>query len=330
METGQRLLITGVSGFTGGHLCERLASQGYIIKALVRDPSKCERYSRMGVELVKGDLRDPHAVEIAMKGVDVVYHIAALFRQENVSRKDMWDCNLEATRHLLDAAVKEGVKRFVHCSTIGVHGDVKNPPATEESPYAPGDYYQESKTEGELLALEYSAQGKLPIVVFRPGGIYGPRDIRFLKLFKAIQRGRFVMLGSGNILYQLIYIDDLVDGIILCGTKPEAVGNVYVLTGDAPFTLNEFMATIANVLGKDPPRWRIPVWPVYLAGFVCELLCKPFGINPPLYRRRVDFFRKTRSFDISKAKRELGFQPKIDPLTGLTRTAEWYRQEGLL
>ncbi len=330
MVPRNRVLITGVSGFTGGHLCERLVGDGYGVRALVRDPARCERWSRMGVDLALGDLRDQHAVDIAMKGIDVVYHIAALFRPENVSRKEMWECNVEGTRNLLDAAVREGVQRFVHCSTVGVHGDVKNPPATEESPYAPGDYYQESKTEGEKLALAYSAQGKLPIVVFRPGGIYGPRDLRFLKLFKAIKRKNFVMLGSGNVLYQLIYIDDLIDGIVLCGTRDEAVGQVYILIGESPLTLNQMVANIAQVLGVRPPWLRLPVWPVYLAGLGCEIICKPFGINPPLYRRRVDFFRKTRSFDIGKAKREWGFHPRVASLTGLKLTADWYHQEGLL
>lgn len=325
-----RILITGASGFTGGHLCERLARTGHAVRAIVRDPGQCRQLEALGVDIVRGDLRDAHSLEIAMKGISLVYHIAALFRPENVSRQDMWDINVTGTKQLLDAARKEGVQRFVHCSTIGVHGDVKHPPGTELTPYAPGDYYQESKTEGEKLVLQYSADGKLPIVIFRPGGIYGPRDMRFLKLFKAIKRKKFVMLGSGKILYQLVYIDDLVDGIILCGTRPEALGQVYILTGEHPQTLNELVQMIAQVVGAPPPKLRIPVFPVYLAGFVCELVCKPLGINPPLYRRRVDFFRKTRSFDISKAKRELDYQPKVSPHIGLKRTAEWYEQQGLL
>ncbi len=167
-------------------------------------------------------------------------------------------------------------------------------------------------------------------MVFRPGGIYGPRDLRFLKLFKAIKRKNFVMLGSGNVLYQLIYIDDLIDGIVLCGTRDEAVGQVYILTGESPLTLNQMVANIAQVLGVRPPWLRLPVWPVYLAGLGCEIICKPFRINPPLYRRRVDFFRKTRSFDISKAKNDLHFEPKTDLKSGLLRTAEWYQQQGYL
>jgi nucleoside-diphosphate-sugar epimerase len=259
--------------------------------------------------------------------MDMVYHIAALFRPENVTRQQFWDVNVEGTRNLLDAAEKAGVSRFVHCSTVGVHGDIQNPPATEDTPYSPGDSYQESKVEGEKIALQYVKAGRLPVVVFRPGGIYGPGDLRFLKLFKGIKTGKFVMFGSGEILYQLIYIDDLIEGILLCGTEPAAVGNTYILTGNAPVTLNQWVEAIAAVLQVSPPRWRLPVMPLYWAGFVCEVLCKPLGINPPLYRRRVDFFRKTRSFDIAKAKRELKFEPKVDLKTGLELTAAWYRAQ---
>jgi len=328
--TLERVLVTGATGFTGGHLCRRLARDGYPVRALVRDRGREAELRREGIEPVLGDLRDPKSLERAVEGVELVYHVAALFRQENVSRKEMWETNVQGTRNMLDAAISVGVRRFVHCSTVGVHGDIKNPPANEEAPYGPGDHYQESKTEAERVVLKYRAEGRLPIVVFRPGGIYGPRDLRFLKLFKTIKTRRFVMLGSGEVLYQLIYIDDLIDGILLCGTKQNAIGNVYILTGKEPATLNHVVRVISEVVGVSPTRLRFPVTPVYVAGLACELICKPFGINPPLYRRRVDFFRKTRSFDISKAKRELGFEPKIDLRTGIGLTATWYRSEGLI
>jgi nucleoside-diphosphate-sugar epimerase len=280
--------------------------------------------------LVPGDLRDRTSLEQATSGVSVVFHVAALFRPENVSRKEMWETNVEGTRNILEAADKAGVQRFVHCSTVGVHGAIKTPPANEETPYGPGDYYQESKTEGERVVLKHMKEGRLPAVIFRPGGIYGPRDLRFLKLLKAIKTRRFVMLGSGEVGYQMIYIDDLIDGILLCGTDKRAVGNTYILTGEEHLTLNRLVQVIAEVLGVRPTRLRFPVTPVYLAGFLCELLCKPLGINPPLYRRRVDFFRKTRLFDISKAKRELGFKPKVDLKCGIRRTADWYLENAYL
>ena len=327
----ERILVTGATGFTGGCLCKRLSMQGYSVRALVRDSSRTAGLRRCGVELAVGDLRHWESLEKLTKGIDVVYHIAALFRKGNVSRREMWEANVEGTRNLLQAAQKAGVQRFVYCSTVGVHGDIKNPPANEETPYAPGDHYEESKTEAERIVLSFMAEDRLPVVVFRPGaGIYGPGDLRFLKLFKAIKTRKFVMLGSGEILYQLIYIDDLIDGILLCGEKEQALGNVYILSGEDPITLNQLVRTIAHTLGVSPPKFRLPLAPVYWAGFLFELLCRPFGINPPLYRRRIDFFRKTRSFNISKAKEQLGFAPLVDVKTGIARTADWYRESGYL
>ena len=328
--TTERVLVTGATGFTGGHLCERLARDGYSVRALARHPDNCSKLRAWGVKIVPGDLRDTGSLEKATRGIDVVYHVAALFRPENVSRKEMWETNVQGTRNIIDASVKAGVRRFVHCSTVGVHGDIKNPPGNEETPYGPGDYYQESKTEGERVALKYAEDGRLPIVVVRPGGIYGPRDLRFLKLFKGIKKRGFVMLGSGEVVYQMVYIDDLIDGFVRCGTDEKAVGNVYILTGDEPVTLNRLVQVIADALSVSAPRMRIPVTPVYIAGFMLELLCKPFGIHPPLYRRRVDFFRKTRCFDISKAKAQLGFKPRTDLKTGIKLTADWYRENGYI
>lgn len=324
------VLVTGATGFTGGHLAQRLARSGFSVRALVRDLDRGSHLQSQAIELVHGDVRDPTSLSRAMKGIDTVYHIAALFRQENVTQQEMWAVNAQGVQNMLDAAISAGVKRFVHCSTVGVHGDVKNPPADEETAYTPGDIYQESKTAGEKIARHYMAEGRLPVVVFRPGGIYGPGDRRFLKLFRSIKKRRFVMIGTGEVLYQLVYIDDLVDGIICCGTVDKAVGNVYILTGEAAMTLNELVAAIAGVVGAPAPRWRVPVTPVYLAGYLCEVLCKPLGIEPPLYRRRVDFFRKDRAFSIEKARRELGYKPEVDLRTGLKRTVEWYEAQGLM
>ena len=324
------VLVTGSTGFTGGHLCARLVQQGRRVRALVRDPARAASSHPPEVELAGGDLRDPASLARAVEGVGTVYHIAALFRPENVSRREMFEVNVEGTRSLLEASARAGVRRLVHCSTVGVHGDVQDPPASEDAPFAPGDHYQQSKLEGERVAQEFLRDGRLPVVIFRPAGIYGPGDLRFLKLVRAIARRRFIMIGSGEVKYQMVYIDDLVDGILRCGTLPVAVGRVYVLTGEPAVALRELAATIAQAVGVPPPRWRVPFWPVYLAGAACEAICKPFGVNPPLYRRRVDFFRKTRWFDISKAKRELGFAPSTDLATGIRKTVAWYREHRYL
>ena len=300
------------------------------MRALARDPARAKDLRALGVEIVLGDLRDADSLKRAVQGVDTVYHVAAVYREARTSRREMWTINVQGTGSLLDAATQAGVGRFVHCSSIGVHGGIKSGPANEETPYGPGDEYQESKADAERLVLKYLADGRIQGVVFRPAGIYGPRDLRFLKLFRAISRGRFIMLGSGEVHYHMVYIDDLIDGILLCGTTPQSLGQVYILGGDSPVTLNQLVKVIADSVGVSPPRLRFPVAPVYFAGLLCELLCRPLGIEPPLYRRRVDFFRKNRAFDVSRAKRELGFQPRTDLKTGIALTAAWYREHGLL
>jgi nucleoside-diphosphate-sugar epimerase len=303
---------------------------GYAVRALVRSPEKAASLAKDGIEIAPGDLKDGDSLLRAVSGCDLVYHIAAIFRQEGAPDREFWEINAAGTENMLDAAARCGVSRFVHCSTVGVHGHVSNPPADETAPYNPGDVYQEAKLAGEKAALNCFRTRGLPGVVFRPAGIYGPGDMRFLKLFRHIKSGRFHMIGSGEVSYHLTYIDDLVDGILLCGAKKEALGNVYILGGERAITLNELVGAIAGILGVDVSRLHVPFAPVYALAFVCEKLCRPFGLEPPLFRRRVDFFRKERSFDISKAKRELGYSPKIGPEEGLKRTAEWYVRNGLL
>jgi nucleoside-diphosphate-sugar epimerase len=323
------VLVTGGAGYTGGHLCRKLISQGERVRTLVLPGSGTESLKALGVEVVMGDLTRKETLPPAVHGADTVYHIAAVYREENVARQEFWNVNVHGTRHLLEAALEAKVKRFVHCSTVGVQGDIQNPPATEEAPYNPGDYYQESKMEGELLALKFHKENGMPVVVFRPVGIYGPGDMRFLKLFRMVQK-KMPILGSGNVLYHLTFIDDLIEGIRLVGETPGIEGQIFTLAGPRYMTLNELRMIIAEVLGVKLCRLRFPVWPVWTAGAVCEFLCRPFRISPPIYRRRVDFFIKDRAFDISKAQRFLGYDPKIDLQEGLSRTAAWYKEQKLL
>jgi nucleoside-diphosphate-sugar epimerase len=324
------ILVTGGTGFTGGHLCQRLVEQGHHVRTLARRGSAVEALQQLGVAVIPGDLCEPASIDTAVQGVDIVYHIAALYRQQKGEPRQFWRINTEAVEHLLAASVRRGVRRFVHCSTVGVHGHISQPPATEETPFSPGDVYQESKLAGELIAQCYMREGQIGVSIFRPAAIYGPRDLRFLKLFRAIKNGRFVMLGSGEVTYHLVYIDDLIDGIVCCGTQEQASGQIYILGGESYVTLNQLVAMIAAELQVPKPHMRLPFWPVYSLGYICELLCQPFGIEPPLYRRRIDFFKKSRAFDISKAKRELGFRPKMSLKEGLHRTAQWYCDHGYL
>lgn len=324
------ILVTGGTGFTGGHLARRLAGDGHTVRALVRNPEQAGLLTAAGVAPVAGNLCDPESLRRATQGIDTVYHIAALFRPGNATRQELHAVNTQGVQNMLDAAEAAGVSRFVHCSTIGVHGSVKNPPADESAPFSPGDDYQNTKLAGEQIAQKYMREHRLPISIFRPAGIYGPGDTRFLKLIGPVKRGRFVMIGSGQTLFHMVYIDDLVNGIILCGTRPEAVGQVFILAGPEIVTLNRLVQLIAETVGGKPPRLRVPFTPVYWAGFACEMLCKPIGVQPPLFRRRVDFFRKHRAFSIEKAQKMLGYTPQVGLAEGITRTTEWYRAQGLI
>ena len=322
-------LVTGATGFTGGHLARELRRRGYAVRALTRRGSDTSGLADHGIELCEGQLVNLDDVTRAMQGVGVVFHIAAAYREAKHPDSYYFDVNVGGTKHILDAARSEGVSRVVHCSTAGVHGEVTTIPADENAPMNPGDVYQDSKLEGERMAMAEFERG-LPGVVFRPVGIYGPGDTRFLKLFRTIANRRFRMFGSGEVLYHLTYIDDLVDGIILCGESPQALGETFLLAGPRYTTLNELVRLVAEAVERPAPRGRLPLWPLLTAATVCEVACRPLGIDPPLHRRRCDFFTKDRAFTSEKARRMLGYQPRVDLDVGLKRTADWYRSAGLL
>ena len=321
-----RVMVTGATGFTGGHLARALRARGHDVVVLVRDKAKAEPLRQLGMELVEGNVVRKGDILRAVEGCEVVYHIAALYREARHADESYSKVNVEGARNVFEACAERSVGRLVHCSTVGVHGNVVAP-ADENAPFAPLDVYQESKLQGELLVQKFIAQGGRA-TVFRPVGIHGPGDTRFLKLFKAINNGSFRMIGSGNVMYHMTYIDDLVAGIILCGEHPAALGQTYILCGPGYTTLTELAQAVAVAVGRPLPRGHVPLWPVKVAAHICEALCRPLNIEPPLHMRRLEFFINDRGFTAVKAARELGFAPKVSLAEGLARTAAWYRAQG--
>jgi dihydroflavonol-4-reductase len=322
-------LITGAAGFTGLALALLLARQGYRVRGLIRNRTEAPSLERAGVDIVAGDIRDPAAIQQAVEGVNTVYHLAAVFRRAGVPKSEYRSVHVEATRQLVEACARNGVSRVVHCSTVGVHGSVPvEAPAGEDAGFKPGDIYQETKLEGERVAVETAERTGVPLTVVRPGPIYGPGDRRLFKLIGGVATRRFRLLGDGSARFQMVYIDDLIQGFRLAAETPQAAGRTYIVTGSEAPTLNELVEEIADVAQVPPPRAHLPVWPFWLAGALCEAICVPLRIEPPLFRRRVKFFTSNRWFDISRARTELGFTPRISLREGIARTLESYRQLG--
>jgi nucleoside-diphosphate-sugar epimerase len=270
-----------------------------------------------------------------LQGIDIVFNIAALFQEVENTEAMFRKVNVGGTLKLLKAAEKAGVERFVHCSTVGVHGHVKQIPCTEETPYNPMDEYHRTKLEGELAVLEYA--GTLPddgmiVTVNRPAMVYGPGDVRMMKLFKTINSGKFMMIGSGEVLAHLGYIDDQVDSLILSGVGPREKLHLqaFNIASSRPVTLNELSQYIATAAGVKLSKVKIPVFPVWLAGLLCEMICRPIGVKPPIFRRRVGFFTHNRAFDLSKAADLLDYHSQMDAEEGVKITLDWYKEKGLL
>lgn len=324
-----QILLTGATGYTGGELMRSLLQRGHRVRAFVRSPDQADAIEHMGAEAFVGQITSVRDFVRAARGCEQIHHIAAVFRTAGHSDSYYREINAGAPRIALEAARVNGCERLIHCSTVGVHGHIAEPPATETYRFAPGDIYQRTKLEGELAVTEASRRG-LPTVVVRPSPIYGEGDLRLLKLFRAIRMRRFVMIGSGEPRLHLVHISDLVNGFLLCSERREAVGQTFIIAGpDAP-TLNRLVATIAAAVGVPRPRMHIPFGPIYAASWACEKICVPLRIEPPLHRRRVSFFVNHREFDASKARQKLGYNPSVGLQDGIDRMAQWYVGSGLL
>lgn len=325
------ILVTGGKGFLGSHLVSGLSELGQTVRVFAHDSETgIKQPEASASNIVWGDIRDPKAVEQAVKGVDIVIHLVSNFRKGGSDKKQAHFVNVEGTNNVLEASMKFGVKQLIHCSTIGVHGSVLSIPADEETPFNPGDLYQETKLLAEKRVWEFHKETGMPVTVLRPISLYGPGDQRMLKLFRMIKKGQFVAVGNGDVLFHPAYIDDVVRGFLLCLSNEKAIGEVFIIGSEEYLTLNELVQLIAMELKVPPPKHKVPMAPVLWLATVCEHFCEPFGIEPPLHKRRVSFFQNNRAFSIDKAKHILGFKPQFSLRQGIQKTIRWYEEQGWL
>ncbi|HWN43661.1 MAG TPA: NAD-dependent epimerase/dehydratase family protein [Thermoanaerobaculia bacterium] len=326
-----KVLVTGGNGFTGKALVRRLIEMGHQVVALdYKEGLKTQEIREWGAEVILGSVTDMDVVRRSVEGAEVVHHVAAAFREMDVPERHYYEVNVEGTRNVLQAALDAGVRKVIYCSTCGVHGNVDHPPAGEDAPIRPADYYQRTKWEAEPVAREFFERG-LRTTILRPAAIYGPGDPeRFYLIFKRVAGGSFPMFGNGRTLYHPLYIDNLIDAFILAMEDGRGDGEAYLIADEQYIEIEDLVRRVGKALGVDVRIPHYPVWPVVVTGHIVEKACKPFGINPPIFPRRVDWYRQNRAFRIDKARKDLGYQPRVGIDEGLRRTAEWYRQEGLL
>jgi len=306
--------------------------RGEQVKIISQSNSRIEadnlrELSAMGADVAMGSVTDRDFIFRTVAGADIVFHLAAAQHEANAPDALFWNVNVTGTQHMLDASVATGVKRFIHGSTIGVYGKMEGV-IDENSPCSPTNIYGITKLEGERLVLSY--REKIPISVIRISETYGPGDYRLLKLFKVIGKGVFFMIGSGGNLHHPVYIDDLINGFYLIMSNRNAIGKIFILAGPKPFTSNEMVSIIASEMNTRIPMFKAPVLPFNFAAAIIEDLSKVFHFNPPLHRRRLDFFKTSYQFLQTKAGTLLMYSPKIEFNEGVKNSLSWYRNKKLI
>jgi nucleoside-diphosphate-sugar epimerase len=260
--------------------------------------------------------------------VDVVYHVAA--KVYGGSKDEFWNVNFHGTENVLNACLNRSIDRFVYTSTIGVMGSIKDPPADETHPYNPSSPYDVSKCEAEKMALRYYREHGMPVTVVRPTVVYGPGNMYLLRLYQWIQSGGFRLIGSMNNLLHPCYIDDCLEGFMLAAEKRKAIGEVYIIGDEKPVTWRKYVNDIAEAIGINPPDKHVPVWVIKVVAWLSEFKSWMFGTPPFLTRYWVEEITKNFAYDITKAKKELDYEPIIPLKEGISRTVEWYRRNGFL
>ncbi len=331
LEPGSIVLVTGATGFTGQVLVRKLCALPVKVRALVRASSNRGTLAGLPVEWVEGDVYDEQAIARATEGVAYIFHVAAAYRDPSLADDEYHRVHVLSTQRLAEAAIRQpGFLRFVLVSTVGVHGHIEQPPADETAPFHPGDIYQRTKAEAEQWLHSFARDRTLPYSVIRPAAIYGPGDRRLLKVFRMARAPLFPMLGRGRSLYHLIHVDDLTEAIIRAAWHPAALGEAFICGDPEAIPLEQMGRLIADELGRRFRPVRLPAWPFFLLADITEAICRPLKLSPPIYRRRVAFFTKDRSFDTRKVRERLGLRYQWTTEAGLRATARWYREQGWL
>ena len=256
----------------------------------------------------------------------MVINAAGVLGKWGVSPKVLFEANVLALKHLLEACLASNIHHFIHLSSSGVSGTLGRDGADENHPCNPSSPYEKSKYHGEKLALEMAARFKIPLTVIRPTFTYGPGDLHHLPLFRLIKRGFFIYLGDGQASIHPVFVDDLIEGVRLCIAHGPS-SDIYIMGGEKIFTIQEVVSSLAQLLGVKQPHWHLPLHAARFSALAFESAAKVLHFEPPLTRSRLALFTQHHGYSIAKAKKELGYQPKTKLCQGLEQTIHWYREQ---
>jgi len=329
--SGLTALVTGASGFIGGRLVERLATEeGVNVRAMVRNTKKAERLRKLPLEIFQADLLDLRSLLKAIEGCDLVFHCAALVR-ETGSRDEFFRTNVKGTENILDVSSDAGAKRFVHFSSVAVYG--MNPPdkTDETTPVQPcGNLYCDTKIAAEQAVWAAHQNRKLPVIVIRPANVYGPRSNPWtVRPMKLINSGQMVLINGGTGVCNYVYIDNLLDATIAATKRDQSVGEVYLISDGIGATWKEFFGYYARMAGMRNIR-SVPVGVGKAIALGMEIASKITRKPPKITREAVKFLTCQARFNITKTTIELGYQPRFSLEAGMKLTELWLIEEGYL
>ena len=324
------VLVTGANGFVGAEVCKKLLAAGHSVRGMVRKTSDLSLLEDIDVSLTFGSLIDEKSMEAAAEGIDVVCHIAA-FVSDWGRYEAMYEINVEGTRRLLDKAAEAGCSRFVFISSAAVHSFIDAGDMDEDSPQHDTRYsYCLTKREAENIVMAYHKKGAIEGVVVRPGDVYGPGDrTSLLKMTAMLEKGRLALIDRGEKLGAFTYVENLADAIVLCCFADKAAGEAFVITDGVKMTWQEYFTKLTGELNLPGPRWSVPGPLAAGAAAFLETLYKVLRIKarPPLTRYLVEHLCGDFNFKPKKAKKLLGYTPRVDVDTAIKKTAEWYEKK---
>jgi nucleoside-diphosphate-sugar epimerase len=325
--------VTGGTGLLGSFIVERLLEQGHEVRALARQTSDITHLSSTGAEIVFGDVTDIDSLRSLVHGVQVVFHAAAKVMPGWGSWEEFESCIVKGTENMLDVSLEAGVSRFLHVSSGDVYGGARSEHRIPESAplnvhFQPYDYYAYAKMLADQLAQRYQNEGKVNVTIIRCSAIFGPRD-RLLtdRLYGLVNSPIVVWPGRANPKATLTYVTDVADCAILASTKDNAIGQIYNVAPVEEQTFRQFVAALARAMGKTERQWTIPMSLLKAVAFVMEMWAKLWRFKEPPFLTRSDLleFEKGMYIDGSKARSDLGWEPKVSLEEGIKIYVQWRR-----